>query len=270
VKAATGQNRRLLAPSTKGRAREPAHEPAHESAHEPGGAHLAAAISAMTAALGDPTRREIYLHARERPSVTAAEVALQFGLHPNVARHHLDRLAAAGYLTVTLEHPHRGAGRPAKHYRAGGPPGDAPVLDALARRDDLLVALLVAALDRLGPADAEALAEEVGETYAKALAGKMAPGEGQRSLRSALQVVAEALTAHGFAARAEQRGESAYVISESCPFGSAASEHPVICAVDRGLIRGLLSCLCAHPDEAGSPVLISSRARGDDSCVASV
>lgn len=224
----------------------------------------------MTAALGDPTRREIYLHVRSGAGATAAAVARDFGLHPNVARHHLDRLAAAGYLTVSLGHSAGSAGRPAKHYHAAGPPADASALDLLAKRDDLVVSLLVAALDRLGPAVAEELAEEVGEVYGHSLAERIAPGEGQRSLRGAMQVIAEALTAHGFAARAEERGSSTAVVSEHCPFGAAAAEHPVICAVDRGLVRGLLSCLCAEPADAAHPVVLSSRARGDDACAATV
>jgi len=52
-------------------------------------------VAAITSAFGDNTRRQIYLFARERQGVTATEVADHFTLHPNVARHHLDKLAAA-------------------------------------------------------------------------------------------------------------------------------------------------------------------------------
>ena len=57
---------------------------------------FSAAVAAVTSAFGDPTRREIYLHVRSHPGATASEVAAAFSLHPNVARHHLDRLARAG------------------------------------------------------------------------------------------------------------------------------------------------------------------------------
>ena len=61
-------------------------------------------VSAITDAFGDPTRRGIYLMARDRDQgVTAAQVADQFGVHPNVARHHLDKLSAGGYLEVVIE-----------------------------------------------------------------------------------------------------------------------------------------------------------------------
>ena len=61
-------------------------------------------MSAITNAFGDPTRRAIYLFAHEagEDGVTAAQVAERFGLHPNVARHHLDKLAAGGYLEVAV------------------------------------------------------------------------------------------------------------------------------------------------------------------------
>ena len=60
---------------------------------------FSAAVSAVTSAFGDPTRRDIYLAIRETPAgVTATEVAERFALHPNVARHHLEKLSAGGSL----------------------------------------------------------------------------------------------------------------------------------------------------------------------------
>jgi predicted ArsR family transcriptional regulator len=73
-----------------------------------------AQVSAITSAFGDPTRRAVYLFARESESgVTAAQVAEKFAVHPNVARHHLDKLSAGGYLEVAVDrHERGGAGRP--------------------------------------------------------------------------------------------------------------------------------------------------------------
>ena len=58
-------------------------------------AGFTAAVSAITDAFGDPTRRRIYLFVRDHgdgtdSGVTATEVATEVGVHPNVARHHLD------------------------------------------------------------------------------------------------------------------------------------------------------------------------------------
>jgi predicted ArsR family transcriptional regulator len=236
----------------------------------PADRRFSATVAAVTSAFGDPTRREIYLYVRSHPGTTASEVAAAFSLHPNVARHHLDRLSAGGYLAVSLERPPTaGAGRPSKRYRAAAGPGADPTLD-LTHRDDLLVSLLAEALELLGPDEAERMAERVGEEHGRVLAERMEPGEGQRSLRSAMHAIADALTAHGFAAHAEDRGESTAVVAENCPFGDAAAQHPVICAVDRGMVRGLLAGLCGQEADAPISVVLSSRARGDDACTALV
>jgi predicted ArsR family transcriptional regulator len=231
--------------------------------------HFSAAVTAVTSAFGDPTRREIYLFVRSNPGASASEVAARFSLHPNVARHHLDRLATGGYVDVTMERAAgHGAGRPSKRFRAIG---NDPTLDLLTRRDDLLVLLLQEALQLLGPAAAEGMAERVGEEYGRTLAGQMSPGDGQRSLRTAMHAIADTLTAHGFAAHAEDKGSTTAVVAENCPFGNAASQYPVLCAVDRGMVKGLLAGLCG--EEAGGTVpvvLSSSRARGDDACAAVV
>jgi predicted ArsR family transcriptional regulator len=91
----------------------------------------------------------------------------------------------------------------------------------------------------------------------------MGTGPGQRSFRAALHAVADALTAHGFAAHAEARGSSLALIKEACPFFDAAKQHPVICAVDRGMVRGMLGSLYGKTVTATE----SSRALGDEACV---
>jgi len=223
---------------------------------------FSATVAAITAAFGDPTRRDIYLFARGADhGVTATEVADTFELHPNVARHHLDKLAAGGYVDVHVERTEgAGAGRPSKRYRATA---GAEALDVPGRRDDLLVDLLGRALALLPPADAEQMAEEVGERYGRSLAAQMAPDDRHRSRRAAILAVADALTAHGFAAHAEARGSSIAIINDHCPLGAVASQNPVICAVDRGMVRGMLAGL--YGDTA--PETTSSRAMGADACI---
>jgi predicted ArsR family transcriptional regulator len=241
---------------------------------------FSSAVTAITSAFGDPTRREIYLFAHERSDeddggsgVTAAEVAERFDLHPNVARHHLDKLAGGGYVEVATGRTSTGAGRPSKRYRVSSPEMS---LELPVRHDDLLVTLLGKALSRLPDAEAEAMAEEVGIEYGKAMAAAMGgPAKdqltaggpaAQRSFRTALHAVADALTAHGFAAHAERHGDGLRIVSDHCPFGGAAIEHPVICAVDRGLVRGMLGALYGDTD----PAISSSLPMGDDHCVTSV
>jgi len=233
-----------------------------------------ATVSAITDAFGDPTRRGIYLFARDTDTgVTAAQVAERFGVHPNVARHHLDKLAAGGYLEVVVERAEgAGAGRPSKHYRL---PADAtPAMSALdttvpVRSDDLVLSLLGKALALLPRAQAEAMAEEVGQEYGRAMAQGLTGdtlAAGQRSLRSAMQAVADALTAHGFAAHADQRNNQLRIINNHCPFGDVAIEHPVICAVDRGMVKGMLGALYGAADVS----TLASLPQGDTFCATSV
>jgi predicted ArsR family transcriptional regulator len=226
-------------------------------------ARFLGAIATVTAAFGDPTRRDIFLFLRTTPGATASEVASAFSLHPNVARHHLDRLAAGGYLRVATDRRPQGAGRPSKRFF---PLDDDPIIELLTRRDDLMVNLLREAFELLGPEESERMAAKVGEEYGRSLADRMTPGESQRSVRAAMHAIAETLTAHGFDAHAEDHGTTTAVVSEQCPFGDAATTHPVLCAVDRGMVKGLLSGLCGDASGGLTPVVLSSRARGDDTC----
>ncbi|WP_165403729.1 helix-turn-helix domain-containing protein [Egicoccus halophilus] len=78
----------------------------------------AADDAAVARALAVPTRAGIYRRLRtEGQPLAAREVADMFGLHPNVARNHLDQLADVG-LVVTGRRKHPGGGRPAKVYVA--------------------------------------------------------------------------------------------------------------------------------------------------------
>ena len=131
-----------------------------------------------------------------------------------------------------------------------------------------MVLLLQRALELLGPEQAEQMALEVGETYGRALAETMGAEQGQRSVRAAMESVASAMTAHGFAARAEGDADAAAVVASQCPFGDAAQHQPVLCAAERGMVTGLLGGLCG--DELSQKVAFSSRARGDASCRSSL
>jgi len=228
-------------------------------------------VTAITSAFGDPTRREIYLYAREHDgAVTASGVARHFDLHPNVARHHLDKLAGGGYIEVEVTRTEgAGAGRPSKRYLVTE---QAAGIEFAVRHDDLLISLLGRALALIPRDEAERMAEEVGVEYGRLMAASMAAGRGgldgggQRSFRSALHAVADALTAHGFAAHAEKHDNGLRIVSEHCPFGGAAIENPVICAVDRGMVKGMLSTLYGDT----TPETSSSIPMGDQICVTAV
>jgi predicted ArsR family transcriptional regulator len=225
---------------------------------------FASVVTAITSAFGDPTRRDIYLYVHECPDgVTATGAAAHFDLHANVARHHLDKLAGGGYLE-TRRSASAGAGRPSKVYSCSEPEirVEFPV-----RHHDVLVTLLGKALAMLSGEQAEQMAEEVGIEYGRTMAESMGDADGGRSFRQSLHAVADALTAHGFAAHAEKFGDDLQIVAENCPFGGAAIEHPVICAVDRGMVKGMLRSLYRGSTTAATN---SSLPNGDDVCVTAV
>lgn len=228
---------------------------------------FASAVTAITGAFGDPTRRDIYLFVREKnDGATANAVATHFELHPNVARHHLDKLTSGGYLEVSVaKNAEAAAGRPSKIYQITDFPSS---LDLPIRQDSVLVSLLGRTLALLPPSKAEEMAEEVGIEVGRSMAATIRPNEIQQSFNSALHSIADALTAHGFAARAEKDENSSKlrIISEHCPFGDTAIEHPVICAVDRGLVKGMLSSLYGE----ATTDLSSSLPMGDEVCITDI
>jgi predicted ArsR family transcriptional regulator len=231
---------------------------------------FASTVTAITSAFGDPTRRDIFLFAHANDDgVTAAETAKHFDLHANVARHHLDKLASGGYLIVEVAKPSGGVGRPSKRYTTS----DEQVhLEVDVRQDDILVALLGRALKMLPPDVAESMAEEVGLEYGTAMAETLEPAATHRSFQGALHAIADALSAHGFAARAEHTDadagtEELQIVAEHCPFGDAVVEHPVICAVDRGIVKGMLAHMLGTSPDAEQA---SSLPQGDDVCVTHV
>ena len=94
----------------------PPESPAPGTGPDTDGGRFSAAVAAVSAAFGDPTRRDIFLHVRAKPGLTATEVGFAFSLHPNVARHHLQRLVDGGYLRVETGRKAPGAGRPSKQF----------------------------------------------------------------------------------------------------------------------------------------------------------
>ncbi len=226
--------------------------------HELDPARFTATVTSLAHSFGDNTRRKIFLYLCEHPGATATELAQHCDVHANVVRHHLERLTEGGY--VTFDNVRKTTvGRPAKGYRVVD---DGLVVDGSMRRDALLVALLESALERLGPVESEALAHDVGLDYGRALGAAVAPTDSTRTVKAAMTSIAGLLTAHGFAARLEESDTQSSVVSENCPFGAVATHHPVLCALDRGLIAGLLEGLGAER----TLVTLTSRALGDDAC----
>lgn len=200
-------------------------------------------ISDLTSALGDPTRRAIYVTVRESSTpMTTARIAELFEIHPNVARHHLDKLAADGWLVVSHQRPAGktgpGAGRPAKTYEASNRELS---IHFSPRRYELLVDLLMRVLNRVATDDLAEVAAEVGAEYGRELAEEIGtPGES--GYADAIQAVSVAMTGLGFAVDPDVAGQQ--LLTSHCPFGEAATDHPeVVCSLDRGIVAGLFGTI---------------------------
>lgn len=219
----------------------------------------------LAATLGDATRRGIYISVREAAEpVTAAAIADLFGIHANVARHHLDRLVTDGYLQVTRRRPEGrqgpGAGRPAKHYE---PTHKEVSLQFPARRYDLLAELLVRVVQRVAPETAPVVAEEIGREYGREIAAEIGLPE-DAGFDIAVQAVAKAMMGVGFDTQAN--ADDRVLVTSFCPFGQTAVDHPeIVCKLDQGIVKGLLEAT----RQPGHPVVIPHGSMDED-CVTDV
>jgi predicted ArsR family transcriptional regulator len=225
---------------------------------------LERALSDLTSTLGDPTRRSIYLTVRESAEpMTAAHIAAAFEIHANVARHHLDRLADEGYLEIARRRPEGqngpGAGRPAKCYTSTDKEIE---LQFPARRYDLLADLLIRVVQRLDPERASEIAAQVGHEYGVELAGTLElPAAG---FDSVLATVQQAMVNVGFAV--DTNTNNRQLLMSHCPFGRTAFDHPeVVCALDRGIVNGLMEALHHATNTVTAP-----KATWGDDCVTTV
>jgi predicted ArsR family transcriptional regulator len=219
-------------------------------------------ISDLTSALGDPTRRAIYIAVRETPEpLTSSAISVLFDIHPNVARHHLDILNNEGYIRESATRPKgTGAGRPAKAYEATN---KEVTVHFAPRRFEMLTEMLFQVLAEVAPDNVSEVAEKVGRAYGETLAAEIG-GPEDPGYDDAIKAVASAMTGLGFSTDPDVEGQR--LLTSHCPFGETAVEHPeVICSLDRGIVAGLfgaLGTLC-------NPVVIP-HVRLDDDCVTRV
>lgn len=222
-------------------------------------------IADLAASLGDATRRGIYITVREAPeAVTANQISALFDIHPNVARHHLDRLVSDGYLSVTKRRPEGrsgpGAGRPANHYSATAKEVS---VQFPARRYDLLSELLVRVIEEIAPDTAGALAEKVGREYGHELAAEIGmPSDA--GFEAAAQAVAKAMMGVGF--DTEAHIDDRMLVTSFCPFGTTATNHPeIVCRLDQGIVRGMMEYA-----NAPTGVVVMPHATADENCITEV
>ena len=197
----------------------------------------------LSAVLADDTRYHIYRWIAERPGtdVTVAEVAAEFGLHPNVARMHLAKLEQAGFLDTGFRRA-AGGGRPAKLYRLsdkvvtfGFPP----------RRYELLSRLALDALSAGGTRDdALRVCREAGAAEGRrALAGDSEP---PREREAASALVAQITEEQGLLPEVAWRDGSLSVVVNNCSFRELSGADPdLVCAMHRAFLEGIIQVVTA-------------------------
>jgi predicted ArsR family transcriptional regulator len=219
------------------------------------------------AALDHRISRQAYRLVGEHHWVSRDEAAERLGVGRSVAAFHLDKLVAAGLLTVRYERVSGrtgpGAGRPAKLYGRSDREFEVSLPP---RRYDLAGSLLAGAIARAESegiavgAAVDIVAREVGERIGAASARK-APGPGEASAgaasspgkvaraaaapsarEAAAQPASElaVLAAQGY----EPQLQGAEIALANCPFHSLAAEHrALVCRMNLAFITGLLDGL---------------------------
>lgn len=182
-------------------------------------------------ALAQPTRRRLFaLLGGLGGSATTEELAERLALHPNGVRVHLQRMLDAG-LVVRRRVPGP-RGRPRDRWAVSpgaGPGGDPPQAYGLLAR--WLARTIPATPGRLR--QVEATGREVGRELAPA--PDAAP----------VQAIGDLLSALGFAPRLELGpGGALSCRLGNCPYRDSVRENrDVVCALHRGVTRGLLDRL---------------------------
>ncbi len=178
--------------------------------------------------LAQPTRARLFARLGElRRAATTDELAKELGLHRNGVRMHLDRLADAGL--VVRERERRPQGRPRDAWSINPhaqPGGDPPT--AYADLGRWLVRSISAGKTRVR--DVESAGREIGRELAAE--GPASTAEGMRDVLGAL----------GFrpTSKIDREGALTYTLA-NCPYRDAVRENQtVVCALHRGLTRGLL------------------------------
>ncbi len=204
-------------------------------------------------ALAAPTRAAILDLIRAEGPLTAKEVAACAGLHPNVARGHLDVLVDAGLATVKWRRLPAG-GRPAKLYET------AP---AHVERGTTLVADMLATLiEQTGfvSEPARKVAFETGQRLGR----RHRPTAEHPTFEEQVIALIRALSEVSGATRIAGRGESWVELEDhDCPFRGIAHGHAELaCSLDKALKEGVMQALGAE----AFVEQVTSVAWGDDVC----
>lgn len=235
-------------------------------------------------ALALPTRSAILSHLLRSGPLTAREIALEFRLHANVARAHLDLLVEAGFLATGVRR--QAKGRPAKVYftwegemgaledwEISPPTGQAPSPAQMLVEEveeppsapnphRLIAAILVQLVERIDKPSIYSLAEQVAyEEGRKLMLGYRAGG---LDFAAAVRAMIEELRRFSTQAHIVRlEADEAEIETPDCPFREIALEHSdLVTIIDPALKEGAMAAL-GHPSDVESE---RSVARGDPVC----
>ena len=188
-----------------------------------------------------PTRRGIYLSMRESPRTRRrpAPIAESFGIHPNVARHHLERARRGGLRrgdrAPREDRPRCGTAapplpghRPRRSRSTTRPAASTSCPNSWCRWSSASIPSGPRPSPRRsGPSSGRELAIETG------LVGGQRCRDGRAGgIRSAGD--------HRIRGGARDHPTDSLLTSH-CPFGTTATDHPeIVCRIDQGIVRGLM------------------------------
>lgn len=201
-------------------------------------------------ALAQPTRARLFrlLASYGRP-VGSGKLAGELGLHPSGVRVHLERLRLAGLVSREPVAQTRGRPRYGWQITPDARPGTEPP-DAYRQLARLLARSIPARPARLR--EVEGAGRELGRELVSG--SDRSPAE---------ETMGRTLTALGFAPQRERESAARVVFKlHNCPYREAVRDNqPVVCALHRGVTRGLLDELAPSarltgfvphdPDRAG-------------------
>lgn len=177
-------------------------------------------------------KRRIVDRLKRADSVTAPELAAEFGLTDTAIRQHLESLEASG-LVERVEMPRQGRGRPPVHWRLAAA-SDGLFTD---RHSELTVELLATIRTELGD---EALDTVVAARARRQLAHYETELLGAGGVDEKVRRLADLRSAEGYLAEAVSVDGRLMLVEHHCPIKGAAESCGSLCAAELDLFRTAL------------------------------
>lgn len=188
--------------------------------------------------LHDPQRRAAYAYvSRQGHDVSRDEAAQALSISRNLAAFHLDRLVAAGFLTVSYRRlsgrQGPGAGRPSKLYRRGN---RQIAINLPERQYELLARLFAGPLSGTRDAAIKARLARATRMFGRALGAS----SGQPRARGSLRTLRNVLARLG----AQPYDDGGILRLRNCPFDAVAASYPeLVCGTNLSLVEGVIAGL---------------------------